>query len=177
MSEWGIDNVRGETYPQIILDQDVLEHEIKHAMKNVNPNYTVSEYCCSGCREEFNSKDFSALYNHKKSCDLFWSLDDIHPNIHNWAKDLSIDRYDVWVINKTLNTYYFYTINHLQGNSKEPVLDLIQLQNTLQKRTHADIIHDDDHIMIFVKYQTVLTRKEKQQLKESLSQCNISKMV
>lgn len=107
------------------------------------------------------------IINHKNNCDKFWKLDDTNQCIHQWCLDLSKDRYDVWLLNKKYETTFFYSVNH--NTCKELwLLPLDELQKCLLIRKKADLIYENENILIYVKYINVLTREDKVKLKESL---------
>ena len=124
---------------------------------------------CPGCNLTSSGEKYR-LIEHKKNCVQFWKLDNIQPHYHQWCKELSIDRYDVWLLNKKYEMTFFYSVNYGTGDQKEPFrMPLDKLQIRFLSQHKADQIYEDDELIIFIKYVNVLSRDDKVFLRKSLA--------
>ena len=131
------------------------------------------ELSCKGCdficKTKGNLSACQRINIHQETCQKFWDLNNIDPLYHQWCRELSLDRYDVYLINKTYNMQFIYSLNQLNQN-KTFWLSLDKQKELLLRQVHADPIYEDDDLVIYVKYVNVLTRNDKRVLGQSLTE-------
>lgn len=166
MDAYGIDNVRGGSWSNCVLDSVQIEMAVRmlkfnndkcgfckgnHFMKDCDKKdqYKMKniETTCIGCKETF--KDQDETLHHKKTCTKFWDIEIIDPDYFEWAQHYSINKQcDIWIINKIHHKWYVYS--H-RGSEKGVYDDKHQTLDYPKKR--AIFVYGDDIVDIYIRSQ------------------------
>lgn len=136
---------------------------------------------CKYCGEKFmldKHDDGYLLYwsdkSHMKSCREYWKKSYVHENYHIWCHKKSIDRYNVWLLNKKTLACFFYSINQIHKNNKKfgkiyyYNTSLRKIKSNLLCSKQSDPIYENEDIIIYIKYANILTDRDKFSLRQSL---------
>ncbi|BCS83554.1 hypothetical protein QLL95_gp0569 [Cotonvirus japonicus] len=150
-----VDIVPKETSTKSSIQQNTIPTTT--VVESIIDSATSEELKCNGC--SFRGDKRGEIVTHKKYCQEYWKADNTNPVYKTWATDLSNQKFQVYLLNKSTHCLYYYN----NGTEvKEPfVLSLEGIRDCLIKKKKAEFIYKDTVTEIFISYISPLSRNDK----------------
>ncbi|ANB50975.1 hypothetical protein [Powai lake megavirus] len=84
-----------------------------------------------------------------------------------WANGLSLDRYSVWLLDQEKFLLFYYHLG-VEYKINSFVNGIEEIKKEIINKRGGDMIYENNNLIIYVKYVNVLTRQDKNNLRQDL---------
>ncbi|AVL94207.1 hypothetical protein mvi_847 [Megavirus vitis] len=120
---------------------------------------------CNGC--QYRGNNINEIHDHKNKCMSFKKISDIDQIYKNWANDLSLDRYSVWLLDQEKFVLFYYHLG-VEYKINSFINGIEEIKKEIINKKGGDMIYENNNLIIYVKYVNVLTRQDKNNLRQNL---------
>nr|URM61913.1 hypothetical protein [Mimivirus sp.] len=125
----------------------------------------IDHMTCNGC--QYRGNHINEIYDHKNKCTSFKKISDIDQIYKKWANDLSLDRYSVWLLDQEKFVLFYYHLG-VEYKINSFINGIEEIKKEIINKKGGDMIYENDKLIIYVKYVNVLTRQDKNNLRQDL---------